>query len=320
MCGKLVKSMYGTRDAAQNWEREYCEFMEEERFLTGKASPCVFRHPERKLRVVIHGDDFTVLGFEKDLDWFRTRIEEKFEVKFRGRLGPGKNDDKRIRILNRGIEWSETGIRYEPDRRHAELMIEALGLDQNSNGVVTPTAKIELKESDELLNSTAATMYRAITARGMYLSQDRSDIQYAVKETSRSMSSPKRSDWEKLKRIGRYLLDKKRYVMNYPYQDEVHKLETWVDSDHAGCQTTRKSTSAGVVTFGACTIKTWSSTQGVVALSSGEAELYALVKGGQQSIGIQSILKDLGVDVELQLYTDASAAQGIRKASAKSNI
>jgi len=27
MCGKLVKAMYGTRDAAQNWEMEYVEFM-----------------------------------------------------------------------------------------------------------------------------------------------------------------------------------------------------------------------------------------------------------------------------------------------------
>ena len=42
MCGKLIKSMYGTRDGAQNWEGEYGEFMEEERFLSGKASPCVF--------------------------------------------------------------------------------------------------------------------------------------------------------------------------------------------------------------------------------------------------------------------------------------
>ena len=28
MCGKLDKSMYGTRDAAQNWEETYVEFME----------------------------------------------------------------------------------------------------------------------------------------------------------------------------------------------------------------------------------------------------------------------------------------------------
>ena len=28
MCGRLNKSMYGTRDAAQNWEEEYCDFPE----------------------------------------------------------------------------------------------------------------------------------------------------------------------------------------------------------------------------------------------------------------------------------------------------
>ncbi len=26
-CGELDKSMYGTRDAAQNWEYEYAEFL-----------------------------------------------------------------------------------------------------------------------------------------------------------------------------------------------------------------------------------------------------------------------------------------------------
>ena len=95
--------------------------MKEEKSITGKASLCILKHTEQTRRVVIHGDDFTILGFEKDLDWFRTRIEEEFEVKFRGRLGPAEGYAKRIRILNRGIEWPETGIRYEPDGRHAHV-------------------------------------------------------------------------------------------------------------------------------------------------------------------------------------------------------
>ena len=70
MCGILVKSMYGTRDADHNWEHEYREFMEGERFVVGQASPCVFKHPKRKIRAVIHGDDFTLLGSSWDLDWF----------------------------------------------------------------------------------------------------------------------------------------------------------------------------------------------------------------------------------------------------------
>ena len=38
-CGKLIKAMYGTRDAAQTWEIEYVEFMEGIGFKRGKSTP-----------------------------------------------------------------------------------------------------------------------------------------------------------------------------------------------------------------------------------------------------------------------------------------
>ena len=62
MCGILQKAMYGTRDAAQNWEVEYNKFMAESGFVRGVTSPCVFLNEARDLRVVVHGDDFTILG------------------------------------------------------------------------------------------------------------------------------------------------------------------------------------------------------------------------------------------------------------------
>ena len=46
------------------------------------------------MRLVVHGDDFTVLGLEEDLDWSRRKFSEVFEVKFRGRIGPAEGDDK----------------------------------------------------------------------------------------------------------------------------------------------------------------------------------------------------------------------------------
>jgi len=50
----------------------------------------------------------------------------------------------------------------------------------------------------------------------------------------------------------------------------------------------------------------------VIALSSGEAEYYGLVKGGSVGIGIQSMLLDMGVETEaVVLNTDATAAKGI---------
>ena len=123
MCGLLLKSMYGTRDAAQNWEFEYSEFMESIGFKRGDAVPCLFNHPKKALKIAVHGDDFTILGDEEDLNWFKKKISEKFEIKFRGRIGPSSKDEKSIRLLNRVFEWTEEGIIIEADQRHAELIV-----------------------------------------------------------------------------------------------------------------------------------------------------------------------------------------------------
>ena len=141
MCGLLQRSMYGTRGAAQNWEIEYATFMGSIGFKRGKGMPCIFHHQERGLRAVIHGDDFTILGHSDQLDWFRSEIQGKFEVKLRGRIGPSSNDDKTIRLLNRVFEWTERGILFEADQRHAEIIIKDNGLKLDSKGVVTPGVK-----------------------------------------------------------------------------------------------------------------------------------------------------------------------------------
>ena len=63
--------------------------------------------------------------------------------------------------------------------------------------------------------------------------------------------------------------------------------------------------------LGSHTIKTWSSTQTGVALSSGEAELNGVLKGSAMGLGFQSLLQDLGIQVPLRVWTDSSAAIGI---------
>ena len=58
-------------------------------------------------------------------------------------------------------------------------------------------------------------------------------------------------------------------------------------------------------------IRTWSSTQPSVTLSSGEAEFYGLVKASGAGLGHQSLLRDLGLDMPLCVWTDSTAALGI---------
>ena len=83
------------------------------------------------------------------------------------------------------------------------------------------------------------------------------------------------------------------------------------DSDWAGCLRTRKSTSGGVLTFQGGILKTWSSTQASIAQSSGEAEYYALVRAASESLGMQSLMRDMGWDAKIRLLVDSSAAKSI---------
>ena len=58
-------------------------------------------------------------------------------------------------------------------------------------------------------------------------------------------------------------------------------------------------------------LKTWSKTQALIAKSSGEAELYAVVKGAAEALGMVTLARDLGERVGIQLHIDALAAKGM---------
>ena len=60
-------------------------------------------------------------------------------------------------------------------------------------------------------------------------------------------------------------------------------------------------------------LKTWSSTQATVALSSAEAELIAAVRGAAEGLAMRSIAGDVGLRCGLRLSLDSSAALGIVK-------
>ncbi len=113
-----------------------------------------------------------------------------------------------------------------------------------------------------------------------------------------------------MKRLGRYLEGHMRVVYRYPFQ-EANAVDVYSDTDWSGCVKTRKSTSGGCLLLGRHLIKSWSSTQGLVSLSSGEAEFYGVTKAAGVALGYRSLLRDLGVKAKLRVWTDSSATVGI---------
>jgi len=256
MCGRLLKSLYGTRDAARNWEEEYSGYLESIGFIRGISTPSVFYHETRELRVVVHGDDFTFLGWKEQLNWVRAEMMKRYEIKFE-LMGPAAGDNKSVRILNRVLQWRESGLELEADQRHAELIIKYAGLGNKAKPVGSPGEKKPFEDREESpdLDREESRRYRAIVARANYLSTERSDIQYSVKELSRYMATPKMRDWPLVKRVARYLLGRPRAVLQYAYQHSQNCINTWTDTDVAGCRNERKSTSGGLMMHGTHCLK-----------------------------------------------------------------
>ena len=125
------------------------------------------------------------------------------------------------------------------------------------------------------------------------------------------MSCPDSEDWVALKRLGRYLVGKPRIVLRFNNQNSQRYIDCWVDTDWAGCTRTRRSTSGGGIQWGGHALKTWSTTQATISLSSAEAEYYGLVKGACQLMGMVSLMKDFGITVMGRIHIDSSAAKGI---------
>ena len=63
--------------------------------------------------------------------------------------------------------------------------------------------------------------------------------------------------------------------------------------------------------LGSHCLKSWSSTQPSVSLSSGEAEFYGLVKASGIGLGFKSLVSGLGYELPCRVWTDSSAAMGI---------
>ena len=128
---------------------------------------------------------------------------------------------------------------------------------------------------EQVLDKNEMKAFRMSVARLNYSAQDDPTVQFAAKELCRKMSSATNQDFSKLKKLVRFLVGVEEVLLEYPCKNEreATAIKIQVDSDWAGCERTHRSTSGGCITVGQHPLRTWSSTQSVVATSSAKTEL-----------------------------------------------
>eukprot|EP00972_Heterocapsa_arctica_P035091 5168187-Heterocapsa_arctica.AAC.1 len=158
--------------------------MESWGFKRGIYNPCIYRSPRTKLNTLLYGDDFVRLGNRK--------------------CARGGEDKQQGIMFYKIIRVTEDGWEYEADQGHAGLIVEDLGLKE-ARSVGTPGEDEKQwgsEENKEELNPKEAIKFRAIAVRANYLSSDRPDIAYNIKEICRCVSEPTVGAMKMLKRLG----------------------------------------------------------------------------------------------------------------------
>ena len=147
----------------------------------------------------------------------------------------------------------------------------------------------------------------------------RPDITYAVKELARWLTAPTTRSWNQLKHLMRYLKGTLHYKSFIKPIEKLANcaatldLQVYVDSDWAGCSTTRKSTSGVIITILGTCILAISRTQSTLALSSGEAEMYAIGTGSNEALYLRNFLLEarLCQALNVVIHTDSTAGKAM---------
>ena len=169
----------------------------------------------------------------------------------------------------------------------------------------------EIVEEDDFLTGEELKCFQSVAARFNFFAMDRPDLLYSVKELMRQrhhraleISLPS-TEWPVTQ--SKY----PRMACRYLWTPLNSNIEVYGDANFAQCISTRKSTVGGVALWSGQFVEAWSKTVGVLALSSGESELGAVVRAATEGLGLQSILSDFDFGGHVAIKSDATAATGM---------
>ncbi|GJV62400.1 putative ribonuclease H-like domain-containing protein [Tanacetum coccineum] len=167
----------------------------------------------------------------------------------------------------------------------------------SSMGELTFFLGLQVKQSnggkDEEGEDVDVHLYRSMIGCLMYLTASRPDIMFAVCLCARFQVTPKVSHLHAVKRIFRYLKHQPNLGLWYPKDSPFH-LEAFSDSDYAGDNHDRRSTSGGCQYLGRRLVSWQCKKQTIVAISSTEAEYVAAASCCAQVLWMQNQLLDYG--------------------------
>ena len=300
---KLRKALYGLKTSPKLWQQHLSSKLEELGLRKNRADPCIFMG--EKLLVMTYVDDLLIVGEKQEQESFLAKLSAQFPLKHQTKL-----DAKTPLIfLGKIVEHNaqEHSINLHLPAAYYLKLSKMYGMEHAKPSTTTGD-KLGLSEDpgdpiNQPLDPTRHKLYRTAVGKLLWATPVRPDISFAVKELSRSLQSPTQQNEKQLKHVLRYLRGSLQYTTSLqpPKQRVIEQASTieiqaFADSDWAGCVKTRKSTSGASLSLWGVTLATSSRTQATQALSSAEAELYAMGMAIQDALHLQSLLQEMKLE------------------------
>ncbi|PAV17670.1 hypothetical protein PNOK_0615600 [Pyrrhoderma noxium] len=122
-----------------------------------------------------------------------------------------------------------------------------------------------------------------------------SDISFAVGKLGQFSSNPGITHWKAAQHLLHYLQSTKGYQLTYaPDSSQTELFTGYTDTDFVEDRSTRRSTSGIVIKVGTGAASWSSKLQGIVTLSTTEAEYIAAITIGQKVIWLRYLFTELG--------------------------
>ncbi|GJY68363.1 putative ribonuclease H-like domain-containing protein [Tanacetum coccineum] len=185
--------------------------------------------------VKVYVDDIIFGSTKKSwCDEFETLMKSRFQMSSMVEL---------TFFLGLQVKQKKDGIFISQDKYVAEILKKFDLVNVKTASTPIKTHKPLVK--DEEASDVDVHLYRSMIDSLMYLTASRPDIMFAVCACSRFQVTPKTSYLSAVKRIFRYLKGKPKLGLWYPRVSSFD-LEAYSDSDYAGANLDRKSTTGEV--------------------------------------------------------------------------
>lgn len=221
---------------------------------------------------------------ESMLEEFKVSMKQEFSMTDLGKMKY---------FLGVEVIQDEQGI-FICQKKYAMDILKRFGME-SCNAVknpIVPGNRLTKKGDGPAVDLTA---FKQLVGSLRYLTATRPDLIYSVNLVSRYMEKPTEQHMLAAKRILRYVQGTTGFEIQYRHGGE-EKLVGYVDSDYAGDEDDRRSTSGYAFMFGKGVVSWESKKQPIVTLSTTEAEFVAASNGACQAVWLRNVLAEIGFD------------------------